>query len=444
MIDLQVIQNITQQLKQLKSMSNFQTNNTLQVFEELKSMIQDAISAHINVNFDVVGNVAKAVVTTEQIENQIEKAKNVIQEMETISSSSSEVPILMALNLGDAPLNEISIELPRGIFEHLTNAGVNLLQLHVSGVSIVLDPSMIRDDVILTIDAASTQIALTNPNQIQLSYVYSINLMKKSEKQSAYNGMSVHTLGVERIPGKMLIKLPVLLSFVKDVNQLAVVKSQNGKQEFISGRLSRSNQSVELFVNPMEVASYTVTYNPIDVNVKSNSVITQSVKSFLAKGIYKPVSKKTIVMNQKMTRKQLAMLIDKAFGLSQPITVFMYKDVKRSDVAYRSVQSLDRLGIMTSSGNSFGANSYVSRESYAMILSKLVRTLDNVKGLTALQAINTIKDYTDASKIKPSNKQAVATVVSLGLMDKSLKGFNPNGIVTLSDVMVSLNKLLVK
>lgn len=134
-----------------------------------------------------------------------------------------------------------------------------------------------------------------------------------------------------------------------------------------------------------------------------------------------------------ITRAELVALINKSFGFVE-LEERSFKDVKASDWYYSSLLAANAAGyIQGYSDGSFGPNKKVTRQEFAVIVSKLL----------ALPSSDSANKFSDTSTSPLWSKVAIGSVYDKGIMSGySDNTFHPESFTTRAEAVVILDRSL--
>lgn len=160
---------------------------------------------------------------------------------------------------------------------------------------------------------------------------------------------------------------------------------------------------------------------------------SQSIKSWIEKGLVKGYQDGTFKPNDSITRAEFMTLVNKAFGFTTEVAT-SFTDVKTSDWYYAEINKAKAAGYITGyADGTIKPNYKISRQEVAVILAKI----------THLGETQTTLAFRDASQLPAWSKGAVAAVVSKGFMNGYPdQTFQPVKPITRAEAVVTLDNAL--
>lgn len=157
------------------------------------------------------------------------------------------------------------------------------------------------------------------------------------------------------------------------------------------------------------------------------------LKEWNDKGYIKGDQNGSLLPDAKVTRAQVAALINRSFGLTKSASV-SYTDVKANDWFYADASIAAANGYMKGyTDGSFKPNANVSRQELAVILNSLL-------GLKA-SSVGSVQ-FEDTKNSPAWSKGAIETVAAKGLMKGNLNKFNPKASATRAETVTVLDRAL--
>ena len=135
-----------------------------------------------------------------------------------------------------------------------------------------------------------------------------------------------------------------------------------------------------------------------------------------------------------LTRAQMAVVLNKAFGARDEASLNTYSDVSEKSWYYHQLAKAVRLGIISGEGNKLNPDQYVTREEIFAALAKLLK-------LTTTN--NTVLDrYSDKSSINQWAIDGVAALVSAGYITGSDGKINPKKNISRAEFAQVMDNVL--
>ena len=166
----------------------------------------------------------------------------------------------------------------------------------------------------------------------------------------------------------------------------------------------------------------------------------EAVEALAAKGIVSGTAENTFTPGKNITRADFITLLVKALDLKADFET-NFEDVNSATYYYQAVGIAKQLGIASGTGGGkFNPKSEISRQDMMVLVAKALKAANKLKNADS----SALDKYTDSDSISGYAEEAVAALVSDGIIAGSNGKINPFGKTTRAEAAVIIYKIFKK
>ena len=343
------------------------------------------------------------------------------------------IPVLGVVQAAEElPQSSIAIESPQGVLKLPLHA----MKTALTGISNQKSGELqIRIGTLLQEQDRALQQRLLQDGSKKIGAALEIGLVVKEgeeEKAIAFKG--------ER--AEYRFKLPAIAA---DRNRMTVIDydGKSGRYAFIPALFESREGDLEVLLKLSETGIYgTVEVQPPMFTDIQGHWAEQDILLLASKLIVKGTSDTRFSPGETLTRAQFTAMLVRALGMKEKAGVMPFVDVQSQDWYAGAIGEAVEQGLIQATDSShFSPNALLTREHMSVLILRAAEIAE-VKD-TAVNTEAVLQSFRDQNEIAAWSKDAVAAVVSKGLMEgRNANSFVPNGTATRAEGVVALKRLL--
>lgn len=399
-----------------------------EALKNAQKAIQAAGAVDVSKSLKVEGDKSTAQLNTEDIKKQMASlqaaAKELNAQLKDLGVKAPELKLTLTIDLGQTTTSTGEVTVSKDIILEAEKLGFTELSVVMNGVTVTSSVSEFSEDVTLTVGKADKSTATKVTNKPLASEVYDFEFSVKEQHVTTFTK-------------PVTLKLPIADVSNVDTDLLTLAKIINGKLEYYGGKYNTAGKYFE--GSRKSFSTYVVVENKVEFTDtdKVKAWAGRQIEVMAAKGAIAGKSEGVFAPQDQVTRAEFAKMLISAMGLEDANATADFKDVKSTDWFAAYVAAAAKNGIIYGrTADQFAPNAMITRAEMATMITRTLNATQVIAEVADPDAA--VASFSDADKIHPSLKVAVAFAADNNLVFGDAGKFRPNDNATRAEAAVML------
>gem|GEM_PF-3965273 len=458
--------NVTQAVEQVTKVVD--TLTRVEVNTETKTQLQQTVSTIVEkaakvdtaaLNIQVTEGKTTVEVTADTITKQVDQVVNTASTLTQKLNEAKMVDVAqtvtrqVVIEVPDtAAREEVRVALPVKAVDTLAAKDVNLV-VATKGVTFAVPPAALKVEGA----AEDAQVALTTQ---EVKGAEAEQALKSLAQEPNAEAVAVGKVlefraTVETATGSSLItgfakKVIVAIAYdnskVSNTNKLGVYRYNDATQawDYVGGKV-QADGTIEVSLD--HFSKYMVMeFNKTFIDL-ANHWAKSDVELMAARHVAQGVSATKFGPDASITRAEFAAILVRALGIPQQASEFAvpsYKDVKKSDWFYSSVEAAAKAGLVQRNADgTFAPKARITRQEMAAMVAQAMKAAGKEAALTAGEVASILGEFADQGEIAAWAQEAAAVAAKEGIISGRGNGmYAPKANATRAEGFAMVRRLL--